>query len=357
MIMTQLLAAVIVVSLALYAITGGADYGAGVWDLLSRGALKEEQKEVIANAIRPIWEANHIWLVLILVLLFSGFPRAFSAIMVALFIPILLALLGIVLRGSAFVFRAYSTTGSRMQRTCAYVFSVASCFTPFFFGIVLGSLSDDCVLVVGDVSLNGYVRSWLNPFPISVGLFTLALFAYLAATYLTVEAPRQQVRQSFRNRAIVAGVITGCMAMLAFNLTAWYAPGLRYGLLHSQFAGISGVAAGVALIMGIAALFKNRFRFARIMAAICVGAVVVAWAGAQYPYIARPQITIFNSVLSHTIVRDIVFACIAGGLVLFPSLGLLLYIFKDQRRGQAIVSSANDAITGSVESGARSTVS
>ena len=113
--MKELLAAVIVASLALYAISGGADYGAGVWDLLSGGSFKEEQKELIANAIRPIWEANHIWLIFILVLLFSGFPRAFSSIMVALFIPILLMLLGIILRGSSFVFRAYSTIDSRMQ--------------------------------------------------------------------------------------------------------------------------------------------------------------------------------------------------------------------------------------------------
>jgi cytochrome d ubiquinol oxidase subunit II len=336
--MTQLLAAVIVASLALYVISGGADYGAGVWDLLSGGPSKEEQKELIANAIRPIWEANHIWLILILVLLFSGFPRAFSSIMVALFIPILVMLLGIILRGSSFVFRAYSTINSSMQRTCAYLFSVASCITPFFFGIVLGSLSDDRVVVVDGVSMNGYLLSWLNPFPITVGLFALALFAFLAATYLTVEAPTS-VCQSFRNRAIGAGVIASCLATLAFILTAWYAREFRYGLLHTKLARCSEIAAGMALIVGVVALFKNRFRLARIMAAMYAGAVVVVWAAAQYPYIARPNTTIFNSVLSDTTIRDVVLASIAGALVLFPSLGLLLYIFKDQRRERAFSAS------------------
>ena len=334
--MRELLASVIVASLALYAISGGADFGAGVWDLLCGGPFKEEQKELVANAIRPIWEANHIWLIFILVLLFSGFPRAFSSIMVALFIPILLMLVGIILRGSSFVFRAYSTIDSRMQRTYAYLFSVASCITPFFLGVVLGCLSDDSVFVVDGLSINGYLFNWVNPFPITIGLFTLALFAFLAATYLTVEAPNQSLQQSFRSRAIAAGGIAGCLASLAFILTNWYARVLRYGFLHGKLARCSEIAAGIALIVAVIALFKNHFRLARMMAAIYAFAIVVGWATAQYPYIARPNLTIFNSVLSDSTVRDLVLASIAGALVLFPSLGLLLYIFKDQRRGRAV---------------------
>src|SRR5262249_1297795 len=154
---------------------------------------------LIANAIRPIWEANHVWIIFVLVLLFSGFPRAFGTIMVALFIPILVALLGVVLRGSSFVFRAYSTTDSRMQRPYVYVFSGESFFPPLFPGIVLGALSTGHVHVADDVSMNGYVSSWLNPFLIAAGTSTLVLFSYLAATYLAVEAPTRQLRENFRN--------------------------------------------------------------------------------------------------------------------------------------------------------------
>ena len=329
---TLLLSAIIAVSLTLYALLAGADYGAGVWDLLSRGPLKEEQKELIANAIRPIWEANHVWLILILVLLFSGFPKAFGVIMVALFIPILLMLLGIVLRGSSFVFRAYSTADSRMQRTWAYVFSAASCFTPFFLGIVLGSLSTGCVVVVDDVSANGYVLSWLNPFTIAVGMFTLVLFAYLAAAYLTVEAPTQQLRESFRNRSIGAGLIAGCLEVLAFVLAAWYARDLRDSLLHNVLARDAVIAAAIALITGVVALYKERFGLARIMAAAHTSAVAIGWAAAQYPYIVRPDMTIFNSVSSEITIRYVVLASLAGAFVLFPSLALLLYVFKDQRK-------------------------
>ena len=332
MTLTELLAAIIAVSLALYAILAGADYGAGVWDLLSSGPLKREQNELIANAIRPIWEANHVWLILILVLLFSGFPRAFGAIMVALFIPMLLMLLGIVLRGSSFVFRAYSTTDSRMQRTWAYVFSAASCFTPFFLGVVLGSLSAGNVVVVDDVSVNGYVLSWLSPFPIAVGLFTLALFAYLAAAYLAVEAPTQQLRESFRNRGIGAGLIAGCLELMAITLAGSYATGLRDSLLHNALARGAVIAAAIALIVGVVALFKNRFRLARMMAGAHASAVAIGWAAAEYPYIVRPDMTIFNSGSSDVTVRYVVLASLAGAFVLFPSLALLLYVFKDHRK-------------------------
>src|SRR5215831_4904163 len=128
MTMTPLLAAVMGAALVLYVLLAGADYGAGFWDLLSSGPLKDEQKNLIANAIRPIWEANHVWLIFIFVLLFVGFPRAFGAIMIALYVPISLVLLGIVLRGAAFVFRAYSTN-SDVQRTYAFLFSASSSFT------------------------------------------------------------------------------------------------------------------------------------------------------------------------------------------------------------------------------------
>ena len=332
MTLTQTLAAIIVASLALYAISGGADYGAGVWDLLSSGPSKDEQKELIANAIRPIWEANHVWIIFVFVLLFSGFPKAFGTIMIALFIPILVALLGIVLRGSSFVFRAYSTTDSRMQRTWAYVFSAASCFTPLFMGVVLGSLSAGRVVVVDDVSVNGYVLNWLNPFPIAVGMFTLVLFAYLAAAYLTVEAPTQQLRESFRYRAIGAGLIAGCLEVLAFTLAVSYAPGLRDGFIHNILARGAVIVAAIALIVGVVALFKDRFRLARMMAAAHASAIAIGWAAAQYPYIVRPDMTIFNSVSSDITVRYVVLASLAGAFVLFPSLALLLYVFKDQRK-------------------------
>lgn len=334
--MTSLLAAVMAGSLVLYVLLGGADYGAGFWDLFSRGPSKQEQRDLIASAIRPIWEANHVWLILILVLLFAGFPRAFGAIMIALFVPILLVLLGIVLRGSSFVFRAYSTMHTRTRRAWAYVFSASSSFTPIFAGVVAASLSDDHLRVANDESLNGYVFNWLNPFSVCVGLFTLALFAYLAAAYLTVEAPSPGLREDFRRRAFAAGLVTACLAVANFALTGWYARGLRESLVHSGFALCAGAASVISLIVAELAIYKSLVNLARRMTAIFAAFVVIGWTAAQYPYLSRPDMTIFNSVLSENVVRDVFFASMAGALLLFPSLGLLLYVFKDQRKERAI---------------------
>jgi len=330
--MTPFLAAIMVASLALYVLLAGADYGAGFWDLLNRGPLKEEQKSLIANAIRPIWEANHVWLILILVLLFAGFPLAFGVIMIALCVPISLMLLGIVLRGSSFVFRAYSAANSGTQRTYAYVFSASSSFTPIFAGMVVASLSDDRVFVAQDESLNGYLFNWLNPFSISVGLFTLALFAYLAASYLAVEAPSEELRQAFRRRALAVGAFSGVLAAAAFVLSAQYARGLRTGLLHDELAHCTEIAAAISLIGGLTALVWDRVRLARYMVALFAASTVLCWAAAQYPFLARPDMTVFNSAVSENIVRDVLYASIAGAVVLFPSLALLLYVFKDQRK-------------------------
>ena len=222
-----LLAGIMVVALVVYVLLAGADYGAGLWDLISSGSSKEEQQELIANAIQPIWEANHVWLILILVLLFCGFPPAFGTVMSALPVPILLLLAGIVLRGSSFVFRAYSTADSHMQRFCGYVFSVSSCFTPFVAGVVLSSISDDHVVVLQDVSTNGYVSNWLDPSTICSGLFTLALVAFLAAAYLIVECPTEELRRIFRRRAVMSAIGSAIMAGATFSLTAQYAPGIR----------------------------------------------------------------------------------------------------------------------------------
>jgi len=332
MTMTPLLAAVMGAALVLYVLLAGADYGAGFWDLLSSGPLKDEQKNLIANAIRPIWEANHVWLIFIFVLLFAGFPRAFGAIMIALYVPISLMLLGIVLRGAAFVFRAYATVNSEIQRSYAYVFSASSSFTSIFAGMVLAALSDDRVVVAGDESLNGYVFNWLNPFSFSLGLFTLALFAYLAATYLSVEAPSPELRQSFRHRALAAGSTSGVLAAEVFILSDRYAQGLRAGLLHNGLAHFAEAVAVISLILGLAALSQDHVRFARLVVALFGASIVTSWVAAQYPYLARPDMTIFNSALSENVVRDVLYASIAGAVVLFPSLALLLYVFKDQSK-------------------------
>src|ERR1700731_4506484 len=157
------LAGVMLAALVIYSLFGGADYGAGFWDLMCFGLRQQEQRDLIARAIQPVWEVNHIWLILVVVLTFSGFPVAFSSISLGLAIPIVLILLGIVLRGSSYVFRAYFTGSVRTQLYWGKVFSISSSITPLFLGIVIGAISSNGVLVKDDVSENGFLGKWFRP--------------------------------------------------------------------------------------------------------------------------------------------------------------------------------------------------
>src|SRR5262245_23058179 len=176
----QVIAVVTLVSLILYALMGGADFGGGVWDLFARGPRRARQREAISEAIAPIWEANHVWLILVIVLLFTAWPRAFAAMMTALHIPLTAMLLGIVLRGTTFVFRKYDSKRDNVQRRWSRVFGISSTFTPFVQGLTLGALATGAIRVEGSLVRTGFFAGWLTPFALLCGLFALMLFAFLA---------------------------------------------------------------------------------------------------------------------------------------------------------------------------------
>src|SRR5207253_55166 len=204
----------ILASLIIYALMGGADFGGGIWDLLAFGARAKRQREAIADAIAPIWEANHVWLILVIVLLFTGFPRGFSTMVTALNIPITVMLLGIVLRGSAFVFRKYDVKDERRWST---VFGMASFLTPFFQGIILGALTTGQIRVEHGRVLTGFMAGWLTPFALSCGVFALGLFAFLAATYLTLDTRDEpDLQDDFRRRSLWSGLALAPIALVVF---------------------------------------------------------------------------------------------------------------------------------------------
>src|ERR1700728_3065790 len=211
-----ILAGIMLAALVIYSLLAGADYGAGFWDLMCSGLREEEQRALIARAIQPVWEANHIWLILVVVLMFSGYPAAFSGICLGLAVPIFLILLGIVLRGSSYVFRAYFTGSVRTQLYWGKVFSISSSITPLFLGIVIGAISGDAVLVHDGVSENGFLRTWFHPFPLIVGLLSLSLFAYLSACYLTVETDDSELQGDFRKRALFSGFVSVMAAFATY---------------------------------------------------------------------------------------------------------------------------------------------
>jgi cytochrome d ubiquinol oxidase subunit II len=287
---------------------------------------------LIADAIHPVWETNHIWLIFLIVLMFSGFPAAFSSITVGLAVPIFLLLLGIVLRGSSYVFRAYSEGNALTQLYWGKIFSVSSSITPLFLGIVIGAISCDQVVVNDGHSQNGFFRTWFQPFPLIVGLLALSLFAYLAACYLAADAQTDDLRNDFRNRALFSGFISVFAAFATYVVAGNYAEQIRDGLSRTPFAWLIQLAAAVSALVAYHALWTRRYQRARLASAIQVAAIIAGWGAAQYPFLVRPKITIFNSAAPDNILESLEVATVLGALVLIPSLVLLLFVFKRNRR-------------------------
>lgn len=288
-----------VASLVLYALLGGADYGGGVWDLFAFGPRAREQRKLIAEAISPVWEANHVWLILIVVILFTAFPPAFAAIATALHIPITLVLIGIVLRGTAFTFRTYDVQRDNVQRRWSLVFSVASIITPILLGTTLGAIASGTIRVENGAVTTGFFRSWLAPFPFAVGFFALALFAFLAAVYLTVEARERKLQEDFRMRAIISGVAVGLLALTVFILAKTGAPTVRAGISRSWWAVGLHLFTAIFAVGAFVTLWTRRYAFARICAVAQVTLILLGWAFAQFPHVVEPDVTISSAAAAN----------------------------------------------------------
>lgn len=323
-------AGAMIVALTFYALLGGADYGGGVWDLFARGVRAKRQRDLIAEAIGPIWEANHVWLILVIVILFTAFPPAFAAISTALHIPLTLLLIGIVLRGSAFTFRTYDVERDDVQRRWGYVFSVASIITPVLLGITVGAIASGSIRFENGVLLAGFVRSWLAPFPVAVGFFALALFAFLAAVYLTLETNDRELRDDFRRRALVAGVVVGVLALTVFLLAGSGAPKVRAGLVARLWAIPLHITTGISAVAALSALWLRKFRLARACAALQVTLILWGWALAQFPYIVEPDLTIWSAAAPRITLQLLLGALAGGALLLLPSFYYLFRVFKGQ---------------------------
>lgn len=324
------LAAITVLALNGYVLLGGADFGGGVWDLFASGPRRAAQRALIAHAIGPIWEANHVWLIVVIVLLFTCFPPAFAALATTLHIPLTLMLLGIVLRGSAFTFRAYGGEGDLVQARWGVVFAVASTATPVVLGMCLGPLAAGAVVLPGQGRgfVEVFVAPWLTPFALGVGFLTLALFAFLAAVYLTLESDDPALREDFRRRALGAAAAVFVTAFGTLGLAVAGAPRMAAGLVRSVWALPLHVAAGVAALTAIGALWTRHFRTARVAAAAQVSLILWGWAFAQYPYLVPETITIQAAAAPPVTLRLVAWVLLAGAVVLFPSLFYLFRVFK-----------------------------
>lgn len=327
-----ILAGAIAASLNVYALSAGADFGGGVWDLLALGPRRDRQRALVAEAIAPIWEANHVWLILVVVLLFTAFPPAFARLMTLLHIPMTLMLFGIVLRGSAFTFRSYDSRRDNVQRRWSRIFAIASAATPLLLGTVVGAIAsgsvNDVRLATGTSFREAYVSSWFVPFPVGIGALALALFAFLAAVYLTVEAEDEALRADFRARALWAAAVAALAAALDLLLARQRAPLVWAALTQGNLAMVFWLAATVAALSAMFALWKRAYRVARVAAIVEVSLIVWGWALGQFPYLVPPDLTIGNAAAPEATLRLLTIALVLGMALLIPSLRYLFKVFK-----------------------------
>jgi cytochrome d ubiquinol oxidase subunit II len=331
MTIADILLSILWLALFIYAIFGGADFGAGMLELFAVGESGARQSALIDESIGPVWESNHVWLIFLLVVFFTAFPPAFAAINVVLFIPLLLAVIGIVLRGSSFVFKTHGIIRrSRNARILSRTFSVASAMTPFFLALTGAAIASGVIVIhnVNQVSTNTG-SDWLTPFTLTVGAMALSLCVTISAIYLTVEATSRgetELAEAFRRRGLVAGALTAAFGLLGLILSPSEASFLWHGLLDKAIPFVI-----ITMLVGIAtaaALWFRRYGWARVLVVALTALLLLSWGVSQYPYIIPPDVTAANASSPLETQQFLLVGIIIALIIVIPSLWYLFYVFK-----------------------------
>ena len=315
------------IGLNAYALFGGADFGGGFWDLVAGGAARgAPQRKLIENSIGPVWEANHVWLIFCLVVLWTGFPKVFSAVTSSLYVPLTLAAFGIILRGSAFAFRK-SVEEMELKRIFGATFAFSSVLTPFFLGTVAGAVASGRV-PEGNAQAHP-VSSWINPTSVLGGTLAVGICAYLAAVYLTADARRtgsEEMADGFRTRALWTGVVVGLVALAGIGVLSSDAERLFDGLTGRALPLI--VASGIGGLASIVLVWRRRYVEARIAAAVAVSAILWGWAVGQYPYMLEGAVTIEEAAAPDATLKAMIVSLSIGAVLLIPSLAWMYFLFQ-----------------------------
>jgi cytochrome d ubiquinol oxidase subunit II len=320
---------ILLAGLTLYAALGGADFGGGLWDLLAGGYQRgQAPRQLIDDTITPVWEANHVWLIFVLVIFWTAFPPAFAAVMTAAALPLWLAAFGIVLRGAGFAFRK-EVQALHWQRLFGATFAFSSLVVPFFMGTVIGAIAS------GRVPANPAhtdLAVWTGPTSLLIGALFVAVCAYLAATFLTREASRREdhrLRRYFAWRAAVAGAVSGALSLATLLEIHSSNPALFHGLTHRALPlVIVSAACGLAVL---ASLATGRSQALRPLSVLGVAAVVWGWGVAQYPaLLPGTGLTLTSGAAPHSILVTVVVVFAAAALLVGPSFLLLFSLHSRQ---------------------------
>ncbi|RKT87190.1 cytochrome d ubiquinol oxidase subunit II [Saccharopolyspora antimicrobica] len=331
------------VGVTAYVLLAGADFGAGFWDLLAGGSRRgADQRDLIEHSIGPVWEANHVWLIFVIVLCWAGFPGVFASVASTMYVPLMLVALGIIARGAAFAFRkASAELGHRRAYGACFAFS--SVLTPFFLGTVAGGIASGRVplgIAAGDL-----VTSWLNPTSFLAGALAVGTTAYLAAVYLCADARRAgaaPLAEQFRSRGIVTGAVTGVIALAGIAVLLIDSPALYRGLIGPGLPLV--VISAVAGLASAVLLLRRNYLPARLSAAVAVAALPWGWAVAQYPLVLLPDTTIESAAAQPTVLHAVLVTTLIGAVLLIPSLLWMFALFqRDTAPGRNSHGSAADS--------------
>ncbi|MBI2344041.1 MAG: cytochrome d ubiquinol oxidase subunit II [Deltaproteobacteria bacterium] len=324
---------ILAIGAVLYVLLGGADFGAGIWELNSAFQSPDDERRFLFGAIGPVWEANHVWLIFVLILLWTAFPPVFAGLCRALWLPLLLALAGILFRGVGFAFHINGVGGVRQQAFWGAVFALASAAAPFFLGAAFGAGMSATLAIDERGDFHGnYLTTWLSPLAIFSAFFFVGVCAYLAAVYLTREAAmahRTSLLHLWQQRALTTGIWMGLLAMTGLVLIYTEVPHMWTAFLTRSWPLVAlSMASGAASLL---ALWRCRTTLATATAILAVISVIVGWGAAQYPYLIAPGLTIYNAASPANVLWLMIIGLTVGMLLLLPSLWYLFHLFKSHR--------------------------
>jgi cytochrome d ubiquinol oxidase subunit II len=326
--MSDAAAVILFVAITVYAVFGGADFGAGFWDLVAGGAARGERpREVIDHSIAPVWEANHVWLIFTFVVLWTCFPEAYASITLTMFVPLTLAAFGIVLRGASFAFRK-AVFRTRDRRNFGAAFALSSVLVPYCLGAVVGGVASGRV-PAGGVAGDPWT-SWVNPTSVLGGVLAVCVTAYLASFFLVSDATRLSDRdmvEYFRTRAFLAAVAAGVVALVGIFVLHDDAPYLFDGLRSRALPLV--VVSAVSGLLALLLLRRRARRGARLAAVVAVGCVMVAWGVAQWHYMLPESLTVAEAAAPSSTITTVLVATGLAVILILPAFALLYVL--DQR--------------------------
>jgi cytochrome d ubiquinol oxidase subunit II len=321
-------------AILLYFLLGGADFGAGIIELFTSSKNRSKTRKTMYHAIGPVWEANHMWLIITVVILFVAFPKIYSTMSVYLHIPLVIMLIGIIARGTAFVFRHYDAVKDDMQWLYNRIFKYSSFITPLFLGIIAGSVLSGQIDTEATTFVDAYVFSWLNWFSIAVGLFTVALCGFLAAIYLIGESKADEDKKRYIKKAEfmnIAAVVFGALVFIAAKIQN--VPLLNW-VFQNKIGLIAVSLASLSLVLLWYLLLKGKTKVLRILAGFQVTMILLAISYAHFPNFIRlkngDKISLFESIAPIKTIDSLGWGLLLGSLLILPFLGYLFYKFQQK---------------------------